>query len=46
MIEKYAKDEKEIIKIVKETVWHEIANHFGINEKMIRNAKKNKKQKS
>jgi len=35
-IERMASSEKEIKEIVKNTVWHEIAHHFGMDEKMIR----------
>lgn len=35
-IEKLASSEKEIKEIVKNTVWHEIAHHFGMDEKMVR----------
>lgn len=41
-IEKAAKNEKEIIEIVKNTIWHEIAHHFGLNEKEVQNAEKRK----
>jgi len=35
-IEKLAKSEKEIVNLVKNTVWHEIAHHFGFSEKGVR----------
>lgn len=35
-IKKFASSEKEIKEIVKNTVWHEIAHHFGLNEEKIR----------
>jgi len=35
-IEKIASSEKVIKEIVKNTVWHEIAHHFGMDEKKIR----------
>ena len=35
-IEKMACSENEIREIVKNTVWHEIAHHFGLDEKEIR----------
>jgi len=35
-IEEAAKTEKEIRDIVKNTVWHEIAHHFGMDEKRVR----------
>jgi predicted Zn-dependent protease with MMP-like domain len=37
-IEKIAHSEKEIKKIVKNTVWHEIAHHFGMDERRVRQA--------
>jgi predicted Zn-dependent protease with MMP-like domain len=41
-IEKSAQSEEEIKKIVKETVWHEIAHHFGMDEKKVREAEARK----
>lgn len=35
-IEKVARSKEEIKEIVKNTVWHEIAHHFGLDEKKIR----------
>jgi predicted Zn-dependent protease with MMP-like domain len=42
-IEKSAQSEEEIKEIVKETVWHEIAHHFGMNEEMVRKAENRRK---
>lgn len=36
-IEKVAQTEEKIKEIVKNTVWHEIAHHFGLDEKRVRN---------
>jgi len=35
-IEKLARSEEEIKEIVKNTVWHEIAHHFGMDERKVR----------
>jgi len=35
-IERSARNDEEIKEIVKNTVWHEIAHHFGMNEKEVR----------
>jgi len=35
-IEKLAGSEKEIVDLVENTVWHEIAHHFGFSEKGVR----------
>lgn len=35
-IERFANSEEEIKEIVKNTVWHEIAHYFGIDEKKVR----------
>jgi predicted Zn-dependent protease with MMP-like domain len=32
----YADTPKQVIEIVKNTVWHEIAHHFGIDERKVR----------
>lgn len=42
-IEKSAESDEEIKNIVKETVWHEIAHHFGMDEKEVRAAELRKK---
>ena len=36
VIEDIAKDEKEVEKLVADTVWHEIGHHFGLSEKEVR----------
>ena len=43
-IERIAHSEQEIRKIVKNTVWHEIAHHFGMSEKRIREAEIKRKK--
>jgi predicted Zn-dependent protease with MMP-like domain len=37
-IEEAARDEKDIKEIVRNTVWHEIAHHFGMDEARVRRA--------
>lgn len=44
-IENAARNEKEIREIVKNTVWHEIAHHFGMDEQRVRQAEKKKTKK-
>ena len=44
-IEQAARSEEEIKKIVKETVWHEIAHHFGMDEKRVRETENNRRRK-
>jgi len=44
-IERVARSESEIKEIVKNTVWHEIAHHFGIDEKRVREAELRKRNK-
>lgn len=39
-IEQASRSEEEIQKIVTETVWHEIAHHFGMDEERVRAAEK------
>ena len=36
-----ADSEREVIDIVKNTVWHEIAHHFGMDEEQINKVEKN-----
>lgn len=44
-IESAAKNKKEIMSIVKNTVWHEIAHHFGMDEARVRRAEAIKRKK-
>lgn len=44
-IEKLAKSDKEIVDLVKHTVWHEIAHHFGFSEKGVRSLEAKRKKK-
>ena len=43
-IEAAARSEEEIKQIVSNTVWHEIAHHFGMNEGMVRKAESRRKK--
>ncbi len=44
-IERLAKADKKIIALVKDTVWHEIAHHFGFDEKGARRLEAKRKKK-
>jgi predicted Zn-dependent protease with MMP-like domain len=44
-IEQAARDEQDIEEIVKNTVWHEIAHHFGLDEQRVRDAEMRRKGK-
>jgi len=44
-IERYAKSESQIRELVKNTVWHEIAHHFGFSERGVRELEKNRREK-
>ena len=44
-IEKLARSDKEIVDLVKNTVWHEIAHHFGFSEKGVRTLEAERKKK-
>ena len=43
-IEKFAHSKEEIKEIIKNTVWHEIAHHFGLDEKKVRELEKKRKK--
>ena len=45
-IERIAYSKEKIEEIVKNTVWHEIAHHFGMNEKQVREAEKRRRDLS
>lgn len=42
-IEEAARSREEIREIVKNTVWHEIAHHFGMNEERVRRAEEKRR---
>jgi predicted Zn-dependent protease with MMP-like domain len=42
-IEKVFSKPEDIKKAVKDTAWHEIAHHFGMNEKQVREAEKKRR---
>ena len=44
-IERYAKSDSTIRELVKNTVWHEIAHHFGFSERGVRELEKNRREK-
>ena len=44
-IESSARDEKDIKEIVKNTVWHEIAHHFGMDERRVREAEARRRER-
>ncbi|PIR90177.1 hypothetical protein COU04_00520 [bacterium (Candidatus Gribaldobacteria) CG10_big_fil_rev_8_21_14_0_10_33_41] len=43
-IEKIARSEEEIKKVVRDIVWHEIAHHFGMDEKEVRKAESRRRK--
>lgn len=43
-IKKIARSEKEIKEIVKNTVWHEIAHHFGMSETEVKKAEQKRRK--
>ncbi len=43
-IEKASRSKEDIKKLVKETVWHEIAHHFGFSEKRVREVEAKKRK--
>lgn len=43
-IEQYARTDEEIREMVANTVWHEIAHHFGYSEEGIKNLEKKKRK--
>lgn len=43
-IEEFTSNEEEIREIIKDTVWHEIAHHFGMDEKKVREAEIRRKK--
>ena len=45
-IEEEARDEKDVEEVVKNTVWHEIAHHFGMDEARVRQVETRKKKNS
>ena len=44
-LERIARSEEELKEIVKDTVWHEVAHHFGFDEKRVRDLEKKRNKK-
>lgn len=44
-VERFASSAEEIKELVKNTVWHEVAHHFGFDEKEIRELERRRKLK-
>lgn len=45
-IENIASSDEEVREVVKNTVWHEIAHHFGLDEKKVRELDMKRRRKS
>lgn len=45
-LEKMARSQEELKKIIKDVVWHEVAHHFGFNEKEVRELERKKRKLS
>jgi len=45
-IEAVGRDEKDIKKIVRNTVWHEVAHYFGMDEVKVREAEARRRERS
>jgi predicted Zn-dependent protease with MMP-like domain len=43
-MEYFARDNNDLKEIVKHTVWHEIAHHFGMSERQVREAEKTRRE--
>lgn len=43
-LERMARSKEELKEIVKNTVWHEVAHHFGFDEKRVRELEKKKRE--
>jgi len=44
-LERISQNEENLKEIVKNVVWHEVAHHFGFDEKSVRELEKRKKAK-
>ncbi|MCC6367699.1 MAG: metallopeptidase family protein [Bryobacterales bacterium] len=44
--ERMARDEAHLRKLVEETVWHEVAHYFGMNEREVRRAERRRARTS
>ncbi len=44
-LEKVSKSEKDLRKNIRNTIWHEIAHHFGLNEEEVREAERKRREK-
>lgn len=43
--ERYSRNEAELRELVRETIWHEVAHYFGMDERQVRLAERRRREK-
>jgi predicted Zn-dependent protease with MMP-like domain len=42
--ERLARDRRDLLRLVRETVWHEVAHYFGMDERQVRAAERRRRR--
>jgi predicted Zn-dependent protease with MMP-like domain len=43
--ERMARDGRELLSLVRETIWHEVAHYFGLDERQVRAAERRRSRR-
>ncbi len=43
--ERMARDRRDLLRLVRETVWHEVAHYFGLDEREVRAAERRRRRR-
>jgi predicted Zn-dependent protease with MMP-like domain len=43
--ERLARDRRDLLRLVRETIWHEVAHYFGMDERQVRAAERRRRSK-
>jgi len=42
--ERLARDRRDLLRLVRETIWHEVAHYFGMDERQVRAAERRRRR--
>ncbi len=43
--ERLARNHEELLRLLRETIWHEVAHYFGMDERQVRAAERNRRRR-
>jgi predicted Zn-dependent protease with MMP-like domain len=43
--ERLARDRRDLLRLLRETIWHEVAHYFGMDERQVRAAERNRRRR-